>query len=234
MRLAWLALPIVIAAPAVAEAHIQLTSPLPRTLSQKTGPCGDTTTPRSSNPTVLEPGATITVTWNETINHPGHYRVSFDTEGQDFTVPLGFEDTTQTENVLVDSIADAAGGSYTQEITLPNVECETCTLQLIQMMTDKPPYGDGNDIYFQCADIALRAGGGGLDPVGPDAGPSGGGGDDDDDDDSGDGSGGGADAVGGCTAGGDGTTFAFVAGVLGSIVLLRRRGRGVAPKRTER
>jgi uncharacterized protein (TIGR03382 family) len=234
MRLAWLALPIVIAAPAVADAHIQLTSPLPRTLQQKAGPCGDATTPRSQNPTVLEPGATITVTWNETINHPGHFRISFDADGQDFTVPLDFDDTTQSENVLVDLIADANGGSYTQEITLPNVECESCTLQLIQMMTDKAPYGDGNDIYFQCADVALRTGGGPA-PVGPDAGTGGGGGGDDDD--TGDGSGGGgggADAVGGCSAGGDGSTFAFVVGVLGSIVLLRRRGRGVAPKRTER
>jgi hypothetical protein len=37
------------------------------------------------------------------------------------------------------------------------------------MMTDKPPYGDGNDIYFQCADIALRSG---TDP-GPDPDPAG-------------------------------------------------------------
>ena len=41
-------------------------------------------------------------------------------------------------------------------ITLPNMTCENCTLQVIQMMTDKTPYGDGNDLYFQCADIALR------------------------------------------------------------------------------
>ena len=44
-----------------------------------------------------------------------------------------------------------------EQVTLPDVECERCTLQLIQVMTDKAPYGDGNDLYYQCADLALRA-----------------------------------------------------------------------------
>jgi len=231
MRLASLLVPVaVLAAPSVASAHIELMNPAPRqTTSIKIGPCGDATTPRSSSPTVLEPGATITVAWQETIGHPGHYRISFDEDGQDFTVPLDFNDTSQSENVLVDMIADVSGTTvYHQEITLPDVECESCTLQLIQMMTDKPPYGDGNDLYFQCADLALRAGGG-PDPVGPDAG---GGGDDpgDDDGSSDDGS---SNTSGGCSAGADGTTFAFFAGVLGSVFVMGRR-RGVAPKRTER
>src|SRR5690606_6077325 len=44
--------------------------------------------------------------------------------------------------------------------TLPDIECESCTLQVVQVMYDKKPYGDGNDLYYQCADIALRPGGG--------------------------------------------------------------------------
>lgn len=97
---------------------------------------------------------------DETVNHLGHYRVSFDADGQDFTVPLSFTDLTQTTNVLFDNIPDRSGTNliYKQMVTLPNITCENCTLQVIQMMTDKPPYGDGNDLYFQCADIALRAG----------------------------------------------------------------------------
>lgn len=155
--------------PSIAAAHIQLTNPLPRTAMQKDPNCGLTGSTRSANPTVYPPGATITVTWTETINHPGHYRVSFDQDGEDFTIPLSFTDTTQTENVLVDAIPDQTTpqATYSQEITLPDVECENCTIQLIQMMTDKPPYGDGNDIYFLCADVALRAG----TPPPPDAGP---------------------------------------------------------------
>ena len=149
-----------LATASVANAHIRLDSPRPRTTELKTGPCGAPGSTRGSNVTVLAPGATIEVAWTETINHPGHYRVSFDADGQDFTVPLSFTDLTQTMNVLVDDIADRSGSNlvYKQMVTLPNITCENCTLQVIQMMTDKPPYGDGNDIYFQCADIALRTG----------------------------------------------------------------------------
>lgn len=155
-------------APATAAAHISLSSPAVRTMEQKIGPCGTAGSVRGSNVTVMEPGSMLEVRWTEPINHPSHYRISFDLDGQDFTVPLGFMDFSQTENVLVDNIADANGGSYTQMVQLPSTPCENCTLQLIQMMYDKAPYGDGNDIYFQCADIALRVGGG--PPPGPDAG----------------------------------------------------------------
>lgn len=212
----------VLLTPALASAHIQLMSPLPRTLSLKTGPCGDATTPRSANPTVLPPGATITVTWKETINHPGHYRVSFDNDGVDFTVPLSFTDTTQTENVLVDAIPDTAiaNDTYNQEITLPDIECENCTIQVIQMMTDKPPYGDGNDIYFQCADVALRAG----TPAPPDAGPTEGGpdaGDETGDDDPASF----GDATGGCDTGSGGTTAGMAMLALAVVCSWRRRTR---------
>lgn len=42
---------------------------------------------------------------------------------------------------------------------LPDVECDNCTLQAIQVMYDKPPYvTPGNDLYYQCADLVLRRG----------------------------------------------------------------------------
>lgn len=147
---------VLLAAPAFA--HISLTFPAKRYDLQKSGPCGVAGGQKTSNVTVFEPGETITVTWDETINHPGHYRISFDADGDDdFVVPASYTDFNSAPSVLVDDIADQAGGSYAQQITLPDIECESCTLQLIQVMLDKPPYGDGNDVYFQCADIALRA-----------------------------------------------------------------------------
>jgi len=160
-----------VAAPLTASAHIALTYPPPRGTDQKVGPCGAAGSVRGANVTVLEPGAMVTVPWNEPNNPPSHYRISFDNDGTDFTVPNDFMDFTQTTNVLVDRIADAAGGSYSQVVQLPSTPCENCTLQLFQMMYDKAPYGDGNDIYFQCADIALRVGGG--PGPGPDAGGGG-------------------------------------------------------------
>ena len=185
--LAAAALAVLVGAPALAHAHLALNSPVARSTAQlKTRPCGAPGSTRGTNVTVLAPGATLAVRWTETVDHPGHYRISFDLDGQDFTIPLTYTDTTQNTNVIMDLIPDRAGSQlqYSQMITLPNQPCENCTLQVIQMMTDKPPYttdAASNDIYFQCADIALRAPGGidaGTDaPVGsPDAaeGPDGG------------------------------------------------------------
>lgn len=141
-----------------ASAHIALTSPKPRYADQKAGPCGKgTRDARTGNVARFKPGETITVTWRETIGHPGHFRIAFVEDGTAGLVdPKGFDDRSGGPNVLVDGIADKPqNGTYSQVVTLPDVACTNCTLQLIQVMTDKPPYGDGNDIYYQCADIVL-------------------------------------------------------------------------------
>jgi MYXO-CTERM domain-containing protein len=51
-------------------------------------------------------------------------------------------------------------------VTLPNVECDNCTLQVIQVMEDNAFHGDYDptpgvgipDIYHQCIDLVLKAG----------------------------------------------------------------------------
>jgi uncharacterized protein (TIGR03382 family) len=218
MRSFALALALVAAAPTVAAAHIQLSGPLPRTLEQKQPNCGLATSTRSANPTVYAPGETITVSWNETIDHPGHYRIMFDVDGEDgFPLPVTLDD--QFDGVLANYIPDMVGGAYTQEVTLPDLECENCTLQLIQVMKAAPPF-TVDDIYFQCADIALRVGGG--PDAGPGDGPDAGPGDPGDDD-----PGNPPDAVGGCSAGaGAGGPATLVVGILAGALGIRRRRRG--------
>lgn len=162
----------------------------------KDGPCGVTNDSRvEERVTVFEPGETITVTFNETIDHPGFFRVSFDNDGQDaFMFPTSRDDVVDPPvlPVLVDDITDKGGGMYSQEVTLPNMECENCTLQLIQVMKA----GDGpfleSDMYYQCADIALRSSGG-AGGAGGAGGTSGAGG-----------SGGTAGGAGGAASGGSG------------------------------
>lgn len=135
---------------ATAHAHIALTYPPPRTASQKTGPCGAPGSARGANVTRFAPGETVTIKWDETVDHPGHFRISFDDDGQDFTNPSTPDDAfAQT---MVEPIADKSGGSYTQSITLPTTPCENCTLQLMQIMTTVVPY---NSFYWQCADISI-------------------------------------------------------------------------------
>ncbi|HEY0136769.1 MAG TPA: SCE4755 family polysaccharide monooxygenase-like protein [Nannocystis sp.] len=140
-----------------AAAHIHVTSPVSRGTQQKEGPCGggagDT---RGEVVHSFRPGQTIVVEWDETVDHPGHFRISFDADGQDdFVDPASFTDLDGNAAILIDGIADGHGGSYRQEVTLPAVECDRCTLQVVQVMTDKPPYGDGNDLYYQCVDLVL-------------------------------------------------------------------------------
>jgi len=161
-----------IAAPAAA--HITILSPKPRAPANPLvdAPCGPKApAPRGDVVTVYAPGEQITVQWKETVPHPSHFRVAFDSDGEDFLDPTTLEDVaaagTELGNgvrVLADAIPERDpfvfnGPPYEQVVTLPEIECENCTLQVIQVATDTPPYGDDNDVYHDCANIALRRAG---------------------------------------------------------------------------
>ncbi len=182
-----------------ASAHIAMTSPAPRGADQKSGPCGASGSTRGSNVTTFAPGETIDVEWNETVDHPGHFRISFDDDGNDFTNPNNPGDNFP--ETIMEPIADKSGGHYAQQITLPTTPCENCTLQLMQIMTTVVPY---NSFYFQCADIRIGEGGGGG---GEDAGTGGGGG----------------DTSGGCSTGGSGAGLGGF--ILFGLLALGRRKR---------
>ncbi len=153
------AVAFLIASPAYA--HIALDYPTARATAQKASPCGPAGSVRGDVVTELVAGETVTVIWRETVNHPGHFRISFDDDGQDdFVEPASFTDFYTGPSVLYDDIADSNGGMNTFDITVPDTLCDNCTLQVVQVMTDKAPYGDGNDLYYQCADIRIVAGGG--------------------------------------------------------------------------
>src|SRR5689334_14387973 len=83
----WILAAAVTLVPSVALAHISLTYPPPRTTNQKVAVCGVINSQRGSNVTTLPPGSTITVMWKETIDRPGHFRIAFDEDGQDFPIP---------------------------------------------------------------------------------------------------------------------------------------------------
>jgi hypothetical protein len=203
--------------PTAASAHIHLTYPLSRTDSltgdQKAEPCGIAGQVRNpARVTTLRPGQTITVTWMETVDHPGHFRIAFHPNGATFGIPPasagvcvrpngltvpcapGVADcnfpTVNQEGldgatgaiILKDRIPD---GTLSLDVTLPNMECDNCTLQLIQVMVDKCPYTTdlaSDDIYFNCADLTLSGsapdagvpGDAGDNPGGPDGGGGGG------------------------------------------------------------
>lgn len=147
---------------AQAHAHVELTYPAGRagTNSAAGVPCGIHDTPGRGPARKLLPGATIEVRWTETIQHPGHYRISFDEDGQDdFVDPTSYTDFYANASVLLDDIPDVSGVSqHFASIVLPDIECDNCTLQLVQVNTDKPPFTEGegsNDLHRTCADITL-------------------------------------------------------------------------------
>jgi hypothetical protein len=161
----------VVAVQGTASAHVTLTSPPPRTLDNKAGPCGAAGSQRGTRVTTFAPGATITVEWDETIDHPGHYRIAFDDDGDDvFVNPNNPNDNFAF--TLKEPIPDKVGGHYTQQITLPTTPCASCTLQLMQIMTTQVPY---NSFYYQCADISIGGPGDPVDPGEPTSSGDGGG-----------------------------------------------------------
>lgn len=149
----------------------------PRSASsgEKTGPCGATTpTIDVSKRTSLTPGQKFTVFWEETIQHPGYFRIAFSPDGQ-----TGFD-----QNVLLNNIADNQNGlvnyidpatyhQFSATITIPSKLCETCSLQVIQVMTENPAMPSN---YYSCADIRISNTPGSGAPKVPPASPSPGGG----------------------------------------------------------
>lgn len=132
--------------PSALFAHARLTFPQPRNNNAgiKAGPCGGLT--RSAAPTNVVGGQMLTVQWQETINHPGRYIFSLS-----FASDLGF-----AQNILA-TIPDVQDGGglphlYTAQIPIPNVNCSTCTIQMIQSMEENPT---APTYYYSCADINI-------------------------------------------------------------------------------
>jgi hypothetical protein len=138
----------------------------------KEAPCGvtgDSRTTDVSRITTYAPGETITVTWIESIDHePAYYRIALDMDGQDNLLdPTGYDDPDTAAPILLNHIEDppGSGGEESITVTLPNETCDTCTLQLIQVMGDKLEVWGDDDVYHQCADIVIAGtpvGGGGT------------------------------------------------------------------------
>jgi MYXO-CTERM domain-containing protein len=132
----------------------------------------------------------------EFIPHPSYFRIAFDNDGDDGFVPpasikpidpmrpcpfnaadkCGAPDYYNSPTVLPNMddldphLTASFGQKYTWNVQMPNVECDNCTLQIIQVMEDtvhgayNPVKGDPNDnpyipdIYYQCIDLVLQKG----------------------------------------------------------------------------
>jgi uncharacterized protein (TIGR03382 family) len=225
----------ILLAPAVVAAHVRITSPTPRSSTTlKERHCGMAGGARA-NVQTLPPGSPLHLVWDEYVIHPGWFRISFQQNGDTFEIPpasngqtgggaasnfptedlTGKTDPTTGSLIIADRIVH---GTLSKDITLPNVECNNCTLQLIQMMTDGAQYTTAptsNNIYFACVDLVLSA----AAPPPPDAGVGMGDGADAGVDGSGGGNGNGGGG-GGCSTSGGGSSVVLALALVG---LVRRR-----------
>lgn len=156
---------------------------------QKGSPCGPGNTrmfigddvqptPFSAASTSFQAGETITVEWDETIYHPGYFRIAFaavparEATTDDFPDPalsdpeacLFDRAAVQTKphgNILADGLnmaeaKTAEGRHISVQVKLPDEPCDTCSLQVVQVMEAHPA---ASCFYFHCADIKIAPNG---------------------------------------------------------------------------
>lgn len=173
-------LAIVALAPGDAAAHFTLMEPASWRNQdllgnpQKLGPCGDDGSAATTGAvTAFQTGATIQITIDETIFHPGWYRVALSVNDRselpdepivtpDAISPCGT--TTIMDPPVFPVLADgvlmhtsAFSGPQTIEVTLPTgMTCDHCTLQVIEFMQQHPLNNPGGCFYHHCADISIH------------------------------------------------------------------------------
>jgi len=177
----------------VADAHFVLVSPAASLVQnrlgdpQKIAPCGGV----SANPgrgtpanpgvtsgavTSIRGGTTLPLLVQETIFHPGHYRVALARTAAQLP-PDPQVTTVQTERgvrsqaaviqnpavapVLLDGIfahTERSTQNFEAEVPIPNINCPNCVLQVIEFMADHPGIAvDGGHSYHHCAVLNITA-----------------------------------------------------------------------------
>jgi hypothetical protein len=144
---------------------------------QKLGPCGDTSAD-SGTPTnavnKVQGGQMLHIKLQETIFHPGHYRVALavnsrselppdpdvktrDTDKGPWSVSAAIASQPQIP-VLADGLfvhTTRAASPFETDIQLPNISCEKCTLQIVEFMAEHGYNPDGGFFYHHCAVLQI-------------------------------------------------------------------------------
>lgn len=167
-----------------ANAHFKLLEPASwieeddRGDPQKLAPCGGTIDNpgiRSGVITEVEGGSMLRIIADETIYHPGHYRIALARRHnwlpEDPVATMGVsergpvsESAIIEENpeppILVDGLwehYERFTGIRETEIEIPNIDCEGCFLQVIQFMAQHPGFREGDFSYHHCAMLNISA-----------------------------------------------------------------------------
>ena len=167
-----------------AQAHFFLVSPASwieqdeQGDPQKMAPCGGTLADggtRTGAVTEMQGGSMLRLAINETVFHPGHYRVALARRinllpADPAAVMKETENGPRSDHaeiakspkppVLVDGLwqnQERRTGPIETEIMIPNIDCEGCVLQVIQFMEGHPGVREGGFSYHHCAVVNITA-----------------------------------------------------------------------------
>ena len=171
-----------------ASAHFKLMEPASwlvesdRGDPQKAGPCGGSNTDwgkPSYAVSKVTGGQKLHLKLQETVYHPGHYRVSLavnsptelppdpqtttkDSERGPMSISAAIQNPP-TIPVLADGLfvhSTRPTGQmepFETDIQLPNINCKKCTLQVVQFMAEHAFNNPGGYTYHHCAELQITA-----------------------------------------------------------------------------
>jgi hypothetical protein len=174
----------VLAAPAAGVAHFKLLEPASwlvegeRGDPQKAGPCGaaNDQVPLSNVIGKAVGGSKLHLKVQETIYHPGHYRLALAVTSRE-ELPADPEVTTKegprgplSVSAVIQSparmpvLADGlfvhtarTTDPFETDVQLPNITCAKCTLQIVEFMAEHGYNNPGGYSYHHCADVQITA-----------------------------------------------------------------------------
>jgi hypothetical protein len=180
---------VIVVVPTVLSAHFRLLEPASWLIEtdrgdpQKAGPCGGTNVDWGKPSNVVGKavgGQKLHLRLQETVYHPGHYRVALAVNSRT-ELPLDPEATTKDSEkgpqsvsaviqnpppipVLADGLFVHATRPTTgllppweADIQLPNINCRKCTLQVVQFMAEHAVNNPGAFTYHHCAELQITA-----------------------------------------------------------------------------
>ena len=176
---------VLLLVPVATQAHFKLLAPASWLIEdergdpQKAAPCGGTNTDFGKPSwaiTQATGGSALHIRVQETIFHPGHYRVALAVNSPT-ELPVDPKATTMDTDrgprsvsaeimspvqppVLADGLfmhQAKADAPFETDVTLPNINCRRCTLQVIQFMEQHAVNNPGMFTYHHCATVQITA-----------------------------------------------------------------------------
>ena len=179
---------LVVVVPAATYAHFRLLEPASwiveneRGDPQKAGPCGGTNADWGAPSYAIGKatgGQKLHIRIQETVYHPGHYRVALAVNSHNELPPDPEATTRDSEKgpwslsaviqdpprmpVLADGLfvhSTRPTGQlppWETDVQLPNINCPKCTLQVAQFMAEHAVNNPGGFTYHHCAELQITA-----------------------------------------------------------------------------